>query len=380
MRFLLETVRRILTAALVIGLLACAAEVALRVSRWRNSLANQSGVIPRQPSRVVGSELPAAWTGMGRDAESSQPISWRINSLSLRGPEVEIRKPAGSLRLIFLGDDQILADGLPEEATCPGQLASRLTARSSQPIEVINAGLPGGCPLTELIQYRRLLERLQPDLVLLHVDLNDAAEDLAARRTLRTDAAGWPVAVVHPTLDATPGLLAEVSERFELGAVLERRIGATLAEPKHRSLQDQFQQDLLAWSPREGETAIPTALEPIAQLKLLLDEQGTRLVVSTFPSAWQTAELLRARQPSGGSNELLDRPASVLTTACRSWRIDCVDVTPAVLQATDPARLYLPGGGSLSSAGQSLYADELVRALTSPSAVPAVSGQAGVTR
>jgi hypothetical protein len=381
--FLWDTIRRILTAALVIVLLACAVEVALRLQSGPDSPGNDrrlAAAIPRNPSRATGWELPLSWSGEGRHAETYERIPLRVNSLGVRGPDLVWSKPAGTLRILCLGDDVTLADGLPEQETYAGRLQTILAGRLPQSVEVINAGLPGGSPLTELIHYRRLLERLTPDLVLWHVDLSDAADDLAARRSLRMDESGLPAAVVHPTLDAAPSALAEWTQRFAVVGWLERRLGGTLAGAEPESEQERFQRDLLAWAERAEDQPDLAALEPIAQLQSLLEQRGGRVIVSTFPTAWQAAELLRSAQTRGGENDLLARPAAVVATVCREQRLTNLDLTPVVLGHPHPADLYLKGGGGLSSAGHALYAAEMVRLLTSPDASPQAAERGGAGR
>src|SRR5690606_11313726 len=156
---------------------------------------------------------------------------------------------------------------------------------------------PGGCPMTELIHYRRLLTPLSPDVVVWQVDVSDAEDDRESRAGLRLDPAGWPTAVVHPTLDVPPRAPARYSESFATFRWLEPRIGRRLASPRPAHRGAEFQQQLSAWEPiAQASLTDPdnSPLSPLLQWKELFGESQVRLVVTYCPNAWQTAELLRA--------------------------------------------------------------------------------------
>lgn len=343
--------------------------------RWQSDAASpHAAAVPRLPSRTTYWELPTAWYGMSRHAETGVELPLRINSLGLRGAELTRFKSPGVLRVLCIGDETTLAEGLNEEECYPGQVAARLRTAGFV-VELMQLGLPGGCPLTEYVHYRRLLAALRPDVVLVHVDLSDATDDLAARPLLHVDAASEPVAVAHPTLDVAASALARYSERFAIAAWLERRIGGELVGAQSQSPEETFQRQVLAWSPDDSSgTGPPVVLQPLAQWKSALDAEGVRLVASTCPSAWQTAELLRSPPGADGHNAVLNAPGTELAAACRQWGIPCIDVTPAILRHPEPARLFLRGGAGLSTEGHALYAEELVRALTgSPAALQTAS-------
>lgn len=369
MRFLFNSLRRLCVAVLVIVLLACAVEVGLRLRQTghstRGGFGDEPG-IPFQACRSTFLALPSAWYGMGVHAETGADLPLRVNSLGVRGPEYSTPR-SGTLRILCLGDDLTLATGHTEEEAYAGRLATVLHAALGRETEVINAGLPAGCPLTEYVHYRRLLTGLGPEVVILHVDTSDARDDRAARPHARLNEAGEPVAVVHPSLDAPAGYLSGLSERFAVCAWLGGRCAERIAGHHQDTGYEAFQQRLLAWrndSDSGQSSGVPLVLQPIAQLKSLLDERGIALVASTCPSAWQTSELLRPDSRNGGSNELIGAPANQLRQACRDWGIPCVDATAAVLAHSHPATLYLPDGSGLSAAGHALYATELARALT----------------
>ena len=90
------------------------------------------------------------------DPDTGAEVSWRTNSLGLRGAEIEIPKPVGTYRIVCLGDESTLApETSPSETFCAGcGNFSRRPARCE--IEVINAGCPQYGPLLSLLVAQTL--------------------------------------------------------------------------------------------------------------------------------------------------------------------------------------------------------------------------------
>jgi lysophospholipase L1-like esterase len=92
-----------------------------------------------------------------------------INSLGTRGPEFEPAKPAGTFRILSLGDSRTFGWGLSETETYSAQLQELLRSRpgNSNRIEVINAGVNGWSFPQMLVYFRDIGRQYQPDLVIL---------------------------------------------------------------------------------------------------------------------------------------------------------------------------------------------------------------------
>jgi len=98
----------------------------------------------------------------------------RTSSLGLRGPELQSQAPAGTLRVLGLGDSVGFGQGVSEEQTMLAVMARVLSAR--RPVQAVNAAVPGW----NLAQQTRWLQlhgaELHPDLVLQLFYINDFAE------------------------------------------------------------------------------------------------------------------------------------------------------------------------------------------------------------
>ncbi len=93
----------------------------------------------------------------------------RINSLGLRGGEIEPLKP-GQKRVLVLGSSNTLGWGVPEDQTMAALLQAGLGDRA----QVLNAGI-GNYNASRYVHYfERRLRRLKPDVVVVHYFVRDA--------------------------------------------------------------------------------------------------------------------------------------------------------------------------------------------------------------
>ena len=93
----------------------------------------------------------------------------RINALGTRGPEFQVSKPLGTLRILSLGDSRTFGWGLSEEETYSGRLQQMLQEKlgSSKNVEVINAGVNGWSYPQMLVYFRDVALAYHPDFVIL---------------------------------------------------------------------------------------------------------------------------------------------------------------------------------------------------------------------
>ena len=144
-----KSIKHFITAAVLLLLLLLLAEVFLR--------ANGNGTAPTITSRTCALHhsvlVPSSTTHheMQRlaEAEVIPGIPFSTNSLGLRGPQPPAAKVPGTTRVLILGDETILGAHLKLDETVTGRL-SQFVAHSGQKLEVINAGVPGFCPVLSL--------------------------------------------------------------------------------------------------------------------------------------------------------------------------------------------------------------------------------------
>lgn len=103
-----------------------------------------------------------------------RPGAETFNGQGYRGPEVELEKPPGTVRVVTVGDSNTLGWAGPSGSNWPGDLAHELAAADpGTRYEVVNAGVWGYTSHQGLGRLREALA-FEPDLVLVSFGSNDA--------------------------------------------------------------------------------------------------------------------------------------------------------------------------------------------------------------
>ena len=104
-----------------------------------------------------------------------------INSLGLRGEEVTADKPAGTYRILGIGDSFAFGEGVKDDDTFLHRLQLRLNASNAEPTryQVLNAGVQGYNTRDEVVYLEHRWLAVNPDLVLIVFYINDAYDDSA---------------------------------------------------------------------------------------------------------------------------------------------------------------------------------------------------------
>ncbi|MEZ4768166.1 MAG: SGNH/GDSL hydrolase family protein [Caldilineales bacterium] len=290
--------------------------------------ANWSGAFPEEIVQEVG--------------RSEVPI--RTNSLGLRSPEVERTKPAGTTRILVLGDSVAFGWGVRSEDTFASQLASLLaTVYPDRRFEVINAGVSGYGTWQELQWLKQTGVDLQPDVVIVQAHLNDAADNLWG--TLGQDLGGgsWLTQV---------SMLARLVSR-----VAGNQSPATsAAEPCQRDWR--IGTDEVCWASTEA---------LLTQLKTVAQDAGAQVVLMPSPMRWQVEPGVRDQRSWVDKARYQDVLADY--ALLNGWLF--ADPLPAVRSAYQSSgQSQFLDVGHPDEAGQRVIAQELYRVLNQSNALP----------
>jgi hypothetical protein len=121
-------------------------------------------------------------------------ITLTANQMGLRGPETTFEKPAGTVRILNLGDSIAMGWAVSYEDTYGHQLEGLLAGAddSGAKYEVINAGVPGWNPKNELAYLLDEGFRYEPDLIVLDMTLvNDIYGRTALARLREPGLIDW---------------------------------------------------------------------------------------------------------------------------------------------------------------------------------------------
>ncbi|MCA9065527.1 MAG: SGNH/GDSL hydrolase family protein, partial [Planctomycetaceae bacterium] len=306
-------------------------------------------------------------------------------------------------RVLVLGDESVFGSAIPDDRTLTVWLQKQLQKHSHQQVEVINGGLPGSCPLLAWLHYEHQLRDLQPDLVILHFDMSDVADDAAYRRYLvlndksdgppasnpdalnpsTTPAAADRTHVLHPSLSTDgprcihPLISCRQQEtatpmkslcRYAVARWLISKARSFAEEDASISRRAATEQTPLAWiadSPPDLRIQVRHALDPIDRLRKAVEDDGGRLIVSTAPVLWQLVSADEAPQLSedlqieGVTPYTRTLPFDVLRQYCDYIHVPFLDVTPAFRESELGAKLFSRTAPVLSEYGTVLYAREL---------------------
>lgn len=167
-------------SALALLLLVALLEVSLRVLRPVSAGVREWTAAPQDAFDYASArttEELLALSVMGFRPFTDQG-GFVTNSRGFRTPEYEREKAPGTWRVVALGDSFTFASGgVPWPQLWTTRLATRLAAATTQPVELVNLGVPAVGASFELRCWQLEGAALQPDLVLLGLfvgnDFND---------------------------------------------------------------------------------------------------------------------------------------------------------------------------------------------------------------
>jgi lysophospholipase L1-like esterase len=138
-----------------------------------------------------------------------------IGAQGWRNPPVLLPKPAGTCRVLVIGDSVAFGWGVAEDEAFP-RVVERLLAAAGWPgdgrrVEVVNAGVPGWGAPNELVFLRDEGLGLEPDLVLVTLVNNDLTDVLE---------------VLSPTADPPPLVLPGPVRATYLGRAVQQALAA----------------------------------------------------------------------------------------------------------------------------------------------------------
>ena len=114
-------------------------------------------------------------SGFFRSAEFTMKV--HINSTGQRDREFSLAKPAGTYRVVVLGDSFTFGHGVAENETYSKRLERNLTEILHRPVEFINMGVGKSGTAHELALWRKLARHYEADLVLVGFCLGNDFND-----------------------------------------------------------------------------------------------------------------------------------------------------------------------------------------------------------
>jgi lysophospholipase L1-like esterase len=325
-------------AAVTLGVVGAALilEILLRVA----SLAP----LPAQLREVVrddaiGFRRPPGSVLRGNAESGEFEFEYAHNRFGFRDVEHAETKPAGTLRIVALGDSFTYGVGAAFADTYLAQVERRLNERAGthRPVEIIKLGMPRHFPLLE----RRTLEevglRFAPDIVMVAVLPNDVVDTALGATSICASESGYLVPCGGLGWSGVP---VWISLHSALGRFTMRQLRSNRLPPWQALLADNGSYERY-WQELEAE---------LARMREAAQARGAAFVIVLIPQsdAAESQSYFSARLAGWGAAH----GAVVISTFA------------ALQAAADPARpLYWPGDGHCTAAGYTVVADAIIAGL-----------------
>lgn len=350
-----------IAAALLLG------EVALRVLLPPSATQVLRGLHVARPDR--------AWLyGLEPDAERRDPtardVVYAVNADGFRDRSYARPKPEGTFRVVVLGDSLTFGYGVALEATFAKLLEARLQTISGGPsYEVLNLGVSGYNPYTELALLEDVGMGYAPDLVLAQFcinDLNDPTMHFDTSTMLELGAvpdAAFPDPEAHRRVAPTGGI---ARLRARIARACERSRLCSLVADALPEDADAHREAVGALGPHEvpspGEIAW---LEGIyARMAEVARARGGAFVLVVFP--WETQ--LGTDAPTAVQEDL--------RTLGERLGFPVIDLLPAFRRAAElPGEPLFVDLWHPSRRGQQVAAREIFRQLACARLLPGVDAR-----
>jgi lysophospholipase L1-like esterase len=226
----------------------------------------------------------------------------RVNNVGLRGRDIQIKKSPERYRILMLGDSFTMGKGVEDNQTFSALLEESLNQRkvtdNGKTIEVLNAGVDSYAPILSFIQLTRDLEPLDPDIVVLNVDVSDLVQETVYRKQAIFGSGGEIISVPGGTrkkrfnetirewtdrnLYMTRFILFHVNKLFDYKEFTVRRLvtQANFEIAKH-TLADDTDNREEQWR---------NIFDSILKTKQYCDDKGMKFLLTIYPWGHQVNE------------------------------------------------------------------------------------------
>lgn len=158
-------------------------EIFFRWDNYRNR-SIETRACRRQSSRFHHELVP---NSVCRSRYPEWDVEFRVNNLGFRGRDVAIQKPPDVYRMLLVGDSFIEGESVDEKKTAAVLAEQELAYETGKKIEIVNMGVMSYAPE---IYYRAIKDKglpLDPDLVIVNVDMSDFQNDYAYAKDVDKD-------------------------------------------------------------------------------------------------------------------------------------------------------------------------------------------------
>ncbi len=297
-----------------------------------------------------------------------------FNAAGMRDVEHTERKPAGTFRILLLGDSFMEALQVPLDSSLPRLLERQLAEQTGKRIEVVNGGVSGWSTDDELRYLTSYGLKYQPDLVVVAMTLhNDLSENM--RETWHTMREGALVEQPRQPMSflryKVVELKAYIATRFQTYQLWRRF--------RHRGEIRQAGRQLNAYvvelfrdpTPEPIRHGFEFAELLLAEMDAITRAHGAKLVLVLLPLQVQLSDSsFSAFVQRGGVERTamsIEQPQREVTAIADGLGIPVIDLLPGFRRWTADSlgELYLNWDGHWNEAGHRLAASIVTAGLSS---------------
>ncbi|MGE3910221.1 MAG: SGNH/GDSL hydrolase family protein [Chloroflexota bacterium] len=312
-----------------------------------------------------------------------------INAYGLRERNIAPAKPAGTFRVLVIGDSFVEGAQVPMENTVTRKLEERLAAMMpGQPVQVINAGNAGFGTAQELLFLDHDGRTYEPDLVILVYfidnDLPDNGYRVAKDRKLDTTRRPFFVPDGKGGIELRPGAAPPPDRLEAVRPLLRKSVTYNLAENfmLWQEARDQEKAQIgknrptyLENPPAEWDEAWWVTERLLGRVRETTAGMNADLLVVAAPSYFQISDDAWLWLVGGDTREKNhyepDLPNQRLAGIAERQGLRFLDLLPAVKAAQDAeGGLYYPADGHWTSAGHAFAAGQLADYLAGSGLLP----------
>jgi len=361
--------RSLLLVGAVVAVLALA-ELALAWIRPQPTFDRvlRSNLAIFEPSDFLPYRLRPASSGALVQEEFETTV--HINSHGYRGPEFQTPKPAGTRRVLAIGDSFTFGWGVEDDETYPARLDEAL----GEDVEVINAGFAAGYyPDTYYVYLREYGLALEPDLIVIGFYVGNDIDHDRVHENEWTESTedGLPVRVRSTTTQFVDGFRFPIRMPWPYRYPVLRnshlvhalvRLGKQRPETEPVEYFNHFiyRADYL---PRTRE-AVGKVQRLLGETHELASAAGVPLVVVLIPAREQ---ILPEAHPFERFEYMqgheLDKPQRLFVKSFEKRGIHAIDLLPAMRAKAREEELYFPKDRHWNRAGCDFAAQRIAEGL-----------------
>ncbi|MEW5734377.1 MAG: GDSL-type esterase/lipase family protein [Thermodesulfobacteriota bacterium] len=199
-----------------------------------------------------------------------------FNSLGMRGRDLPPGEKGSAYRILALGDSFTEGVGADNQSTWPAQLERLLRKNYNADINVLNAGVSGSYPACEYLTLQQLQPLLDPDMVLLAVNMSDINDFIMHFGYRAEDGTFLPVSSERPDWEWLYGtsflVRALVQALFTYDPLLQDSSKSVLLTQQAKVCLDRSLRDIAAYCAQKN-IAFAVVFHPAAMEVLAKDDQ-----------------------------------------------------------------------------------------------------------